>query len=156
MQLHQNKMVMCFSITNSNNKATIQWWFVDLASSLLLLLLSRSPIATTQQPSPIILKLVEERELWQSEFTHISGLKLETGLCIFSSRLYSCISLLETCWSRKRRNGLQLPCQICILTKHVLNVSIGGERMGYDFLVRLLHPHKTIFFLCLLEGEEDS
>jgi hypothetical protein len=97
LQLHQNKMVLCFSIRNSNNKATIQWWFVDLASSCLLLLLSRSPIATTQQPSPIILKLVEERELWQSEFTHISGLKLETGLCIFSSRLYSCISLLETC-----------------------------------------------------------
>ncbi len=41
---------------------------------------------------------------------------------------------------------MQLPCQICILTKHVMNVSIGGERMGYDFLVRLLHPHKTMFF----------
>ncbi len=71
LRLHQNKMVLCFSITNSNNKATIQWWFVDLASSLLLLLLSRSPIATTQQPSPIILKLVErERAMAIRIHTH--------------------------------------------------------------------------------------
>lgn len=62
---------LCFSITNSNNKATIQWWFVDLASSLLLLLLSRSPIASTQQPSPIILKLVErERAMAIRIHTH--------------------------------------------------------------------------------------
>ncbi len=153
LQLHQNKMVLCFSITNSNNQATIQWWFVDLASSLLLLLLSRSPIATTQQPSPIILKLVEReramairiRTHFWSEigdgfmyflitfvFLHIIAWNMlikeeEEWVATSLSDLHSHKTCSE-CVNWRRKNGLRLSCQIIASSQnHVFFlVSIGG------------------------------
>jgi hypothetical protein len=176
VRLHQNKMVLCFSITNSNNQATIQWWFVDLASSLLLLLLSRSPIATTQQPSPIILKLVE-RESYGNQNSHTFLVWNWRWVYVFSHHVcilaYHCLKHVD-----QGRGGMGCnflvrfafsqnmfwKCQLeekewvttflsdyCILTKpfFFFGVYWRGRRIVKTSLSRLLHSHKTMFEECV-------